>query len=228
MSHSSSVTVHRQHQSKQFIDTKESIFTVQQIWKLSACISPSIPGRHLALTACPIWRLAFVLTSPTARARTHQQPAWTAVSIASLYQRPLARRYLLFSTSTPSLRTASRAWRPLMLSSATIDLPTTGHTERANLLQLPPTVLTETRVVCISRGDDSTNIMRPEACTVHRARRRTRCSLLRLLPKASPGRYLPPTIPGKANYFRVLHQRPHCLAAQHLHRVRPVAWSPTT
>jgi hypothetical protein len=112
---------------------KKNILTMEQIWKLSACMSLSIPGRHLALTACPIWRLAFLLTSPTARARTHQQPAWTAVSIASLYQRPLARRYLLFSTSTPSLRTASRAWRPLMLSSATIDLPTTVYAQSAQI-----------------------------------------------------------------------------------------------
>jgi hypothetical protein len=199
---------------------------MEQIWKLSACISPSIPGRHLALTACPIWRLAFLLTSPTARARTHQQPAWTAVSIAWLYQRPLARPYLLFSTSTPSRRTASRAWRPLMLSSATIDLPTAGYTERANLLQLPPTVHTKTRIVCISRGDDhhaAGGIYRPSRTT---AALGVVCSDCCRKPHQDGTCLLQfpatPTISGSSI------NNPHCLAAQHLHRARPVAWSPTT
>jgi hypothetical protein len=42
--------------------------------KLSACIFPSIPERHLALTAHPIWRLTLLLTSPTARAKIHHPP----------------------------------------------------------------------------------------------------------------------------------------------------------
>jgi hypothetical protein len=101
-----------------------SIVREAHLRKPSACIYPvSIPERHRALNACPIWRLAFLTTSATAQPKAHQHPATTAGNTPAASQFHWLVDDYHFSTSSPSVSAVSRSQAWSTVGAATVHLP---------------------------------------------------------------------------------------------------------